>query len=51
MFTLIVNGVAAIKLAKKSEIPARRGKEPWVVIDAAGHTIASYVPHRHERTA
>ena len=44
MFTLFVNGVAAIKLAKKSEIPARRGKEPWMVVDANGNTIASYSP-------
>lgn len=45
MFTLIVNGVAAIKLGKKSEIPPRRGKEAWIVIDAFGHTIAAYFPH------
>lgn len=44
MFTLFVNGVAAIKLGKRSEIPARRGKEPWLVIDENGKTIASYSP-------
>ncbi len=44
MFTLFVNGIAAIKLTKKSEIPARRGKEPWLVVDANGNTVASYFP-------
>lgn len=44
MFTLIVNGIAAIKLGKRSEIPARRGKEPWLVVDAHGNTVASYSP-------
>lgn len=44
MFTLLVNGIPAIKLGKKSEIPARRGKESWLVIDANGDTVASYFP-------
>lgn len=51
MFTLIVNGVAAIKLAKKSEIPPRRGQEAWIVIDASGHTVAAYMPHHAEHAA
>lgn len=45
MFTLIVNGVAAIKLARKSEFPPRRGNETWIVVDATGHTVAAYFPH------
>lgn len=44
MFTLLVNGIPAIKLGKKSEIPPRRGKEAWRVIDAHGNTVASYSP-------
>ncbi len=46
MFILFVNGVPAIKLGKKSEIPARQGNESWQVIDAQGKTIASYWPSR-----
>ena len=44
MFILFVNGVPAIKLGKKSEIPPRQGNESWRVIDAQGNTIASYNP-------
>ena len=44
MFILFVNGVPAIKLGKKSEIPPRQGNESWLVIDAQGNTIASYNP-------
>jgi hypothetical protein len=44
MFILFVNGVPAIKLGRKSEIPARHGDESWRVIDDHGRTIASYFP-------
>jgi hypothetical protein len=44
MFILFVNGVPSIKLGKKSEIPARQGKESWLVIDSQGRMIASYWP-------
>lgn len=44
MFTLFVNGVPAIKLGSKAEIPSRKGKESWLVVDAAGRTIAFYFP-------
>jgi hypothetical protein len=46
MFILFVDGVPSIKLGKKSEIPARQGKESWLVMDAQGRTIASYWPAR-----
>jgi hypothetical protein len=44
MFTLLVNGIPAIKLGKKSEFPPRRGKESWLIIDVYGNTVASYSP-------
>lgn len=44
MFTLLVNGIPAIKLGKKSEFPPRRGKESWLIIDMHGKKIASYSP-------
>lgn len=44
MFTLIVNGVPAIKLGKKSEIPPHRGSEPWLVVDKHGRMVAYYMP-------
>jgi len=44
MFTLFVNGIPALKLSGISEIPARRGRESWLVVDAEGKTIASYQP-------
>jgi hypothetical protein len=42
MFTLYVEGVPAIKLGDKSEIPAKQGKESWRVIDTNGNVIATY---------
>lgn len=44
MFTLLVNGIPAIKLGKKSEFPPRRGKESWLIIDVYGNKVASYSP-------
>jgi len=43
MFTLYVNGVPAITLASKNEIPAPQGSESWRVVDADGNTIAAYL--------
>ena len=45
MFILFVDGVPAIKLGKKSEIPARQGEESWLVVDDKGNTVASYWPN------
>jgi hypothetical protein len=42
MFTLYVDGVPAIKLRDTTEIPPKKGKESWRVVDAAGKTIAAY---------
>lgn len=42
MLTLIVNGIPAMKLQKKSEIPSRRGAEAWRVIDESGKVVDSY---------
>jgi len=44
MFTLFVNGIPAIKLGNKSEIPTRQGKESWLVVDADGRMIDFYFP-------
>jgi hypothetical protein len=44
MFTLFVNGIPVLKLSGISEIPARQGKESWLVVDEEGNTIASYQP-------
>ena len=44
MFILYVDGIPAIKLGGKSEIPARQGEESWLVKDAHGRTIAAYWP-------
>lgn len=44
MFTLFVNGVPAIKLGDLSELPTRKEKESWLVIDAAGKMIDFYFP-------
>ena len=44
MFILFVNGIPAIKLGGKSEIPTRQGEESWLVVDTEGRTIASYQP-------
>lgn len=46
MLTLIVNGVPAMKLQKKSEMPARRGTEAWRVVDESGKVIDSYSPRQ-----
>jgi hypothetical protein len=43
MLTLYVEGIPAIKLGDKSEIPARQGNESWKVIDAKGNVIATYL--------
>jgi hypothetical protein len=43
MLTLYVEGVPAIKLGDKSEIPAAQGSESWRVVDAKGKTIAAYL--------
>jgi hypothetical protein len=43
MLTLYVEGIPAIKLGDKSEIPARQGSESWRVIDAQGNVIAAYL--------
>jgi hypothetical protein len=43
MLTLYVEGIPAIKLGDKSEIPARQGNESWRVIDAQGNVIAAYL--------
>jgi len=42
MLTLYVDGIPAIKLRDKSEIPAPQGNESWRVVDAKGKTIAAY---------
>lgn len=44
MLILYVNGIPAIRLSSKSDIPVRRGRESWMVIDAEGRTVASYQP-------
>jgi hypothetical protein len=44
MYTLIVNGVPALKLKDQSEIPSRRGHESWRVVDDQGNTIDHYLP-------
>ena len=46
MFTLFVNGIPVLKLSGISEIPARQGRESWLVVDEEGRTIASYQPKR-----
>jgi hypothetical protein len=43
MLTLYVEGIPAIRLADKSEIPARQGSESWKVLDAEGTVIAAYL--------
>ncbi|MFA6015851.1 MAG: hypothetical protein WC742_12365 [Gallionellaceae bacterium] len=43
MLTLYVNGIPAIKLGSKSEIPQRQGDESWRVVDAKGKTVAAYL--------
>jgi hypothetical protein len=43
MLTLYVEGIPAIKLGDKSEIPAQQGNESWKVLDAAGKVIAAYL--------
>lgn len=44
MFTLFVNGIAVLKLASKSEIPPREGKESWLLVDSSGRTVDFYFP-------
>ena len=44
MFILFVNGIPAIKLDSKSDIPARKGQESWWVVDTKGRMIAAYRP-------
>lgn len=51
MFTLFVNGVPVLKLSGISELPARQGREAWLVADEEGHTIASYQPKKPARPA
>ena len=43
MLTLYVDGVPAIKLGNRSEIPAQQGNESWRVVDADGRTVATYL--------
>ncbi len=43
MLTLYVEGIPAIKLSNRSEIPARQGNESWKVLDADGKVIAAYL--------
>jgi hypothetical protein len=44
MLILFVNGIPAIKLASRADIPPRAGRESWWVVDDRGRTIAAYRP-------
>jgi hypothetical protein len=44
MFTLIVNGIPAVKLGSKRDIPEHHGEESWLVVDERGKMIAYYLP-------
>lgn len=42
MLTLYVEGIPAIKLGSKAEIPELKGEESWHVVDARGRIVARY---------
>lgn len=43
MLTLIVDGIPAVKLGNRTDIPERQGEESWMVVDESGKMVAYYL--------